>query len=145
MGPVLLPQNPECHCQYLPAAAEHDQEECNLRRSWQKQASAITPDAVRNSDQQFLKLFSESQMLRQDDETYCAGFPWKAEHPTSADNFSMCQKCTQSLVHQLGHSPGLLQIYNSILQEQLKRGFIELVADPSKGGAAQSHQDHLQL
>ena len=103
---------------------------------------AITPDEERNPDQQFVKLYSESQISRQDDGTYCAGFPWKPEHPPLPDNFNVCQKRTRSLAHRLAQSPGLLQIYDSILKEQLERGFIELVPDPSKGGGAAHYIPH---
>jgi len=50
----------------------------------------------------------------------------------SPDNFEVCQKCTRSLAHKLALSPGLLQFYDSILKEQLNRGFIELVTEPDK-------------
>lgn len=75
-----------------------------------------------------------SHISRQNDGTYCAGFPWKESHPPLPNNFSICQKRTRSLVFRLSQSTGLLQIYDNILKEQLDRGFIELIAEPNKGG-----------
>ena len=135
-GPALLPQNPSTVVSILHVAAGHDREECNLLKFWQVEDAAITPDEVGNPDQRFLKLYSESQISRQDDGTYCAGFPWKEEHPPLPDNFNVCQKRTRSLAHQLAQCLGLLKTYDKILKEQMKKGFIEPVAEPNKDGAA---------
>ena len=121
-----MPGNPTVIVNILHVAAEYDWEECNLLRFWQIEVTEISPDVVRNPDQQFLNSYSESQILRQDDRTYCAGFPWRAEHHPVPDNFNVCQKCTQFLAHELAQSPDLLEIYNGILLEQLKRGFMSL-------------------
>ena len=48
----------------------------------------------------------------------------------------MCQKRTCLLAYRLSKSPGLLQSYDKILQEQLSRGFIEPVTETHKGTAA---------
>ena len=56
--------------------------------------------------------------------------------PPLPDNFTVCQIRTRSLVHRLTQSPGLLQIYDNILKEQLNREFIELVTEPYNGGPA---------
>ena len=47
-------------------------------------------------------------------------------------SFIVCQKCTRSLAYRLSQSPGLLQVHDSILKEQLDTGFIELVTEPNK-------------
>ena len=142
-GPAPLPQPVSAAMvNILHVAAGHSQEESNFLRFWQVEDTAITPDEERNPDQQFLKLYSESQNTRQDDGTYCAGFPWKPEHPSLPDNFNVCQKRTRSLAHRLAQSPGLLQLYDSILKEQLERGFIEHVTDPSRSGSAAHYIPH---
>ena len=52
--------------------------------------------------------------------------------PTLPDNYQICQGRTCSLVHRLAQSPDMLQTYDSILKNQLKRGFIELVTSDKK-------------
>ena len=84
----------------------------------------------------FLQSYCNSHISRRSDGTYCAGFPWKAEHPPLPNNFEVCQKCTRSLAYRLVKSPGLLQSYDKILTEQLARGFIEPVTECNKGDAA---------
>ena len=48
----------------------------------------------------------------------------------------MCQKHTRSLAYRLVQSTGLLQTYDNILKEQLRRDFIELVPNPKKSDTA---------
>jgi len=92
---------------------------------WEVEGTAIK-STEHDRDTEFLKL---SHISRLTDETYCAGFPWREEHLSLQDNLEICQKCTRSLAHRLAKSPGLLQTYESILTEQLGRGFIELVME----------------
>ena len=117
----------------LHVTTAHDEEECNLQKFWQVEDTAITHEE--DSSQQFLKSYCASHIWRQDDGIYCTGFPWKDLHPALPDNFSVCQKRTRFLAYRLSQSAGLLQIYDSILKEQLYRRFIELVAEPNKTGA----------
>ena len=98
--------------------------------------TAITPTEQKYQDHQFLKLYCEPHITRQDSGTYCASLPWKCEHPPLPDNFSVCQKRTRLLTYRLAQSPGLPQTYNNILKEQLSRNFIELVLDPRKSDTA---------
>ena len=59
------------------------------------------------------------------------------------DNFNVCQKRTQSLAYRwLAQSPGLLQTYNNILKEQLRRDFIETVPDARKSYTAHYISHH---
>ena len=81
LGPVLLPRNPSAIVNILHVATEHDQKECGLLRLWQIEDTVITPDVVRNPNQQFLKSYSESQILQQDDKTYCTWFSLEDRTP----------------------------------------------------------------
>ena len=132
-GPTLLPRPPSASISTLHVAAGHDQEEHNLMRFWQVED---TVTASTDSGKQFLQSYSNSHISRQSDGTYCAGFPWKAEHPPLPNNFEVCQKRTRSLAYRLVKSPGLLQSYDKILTEQLARGFIEPVTECNMGDTA---------
>ena len=135
-GPVLLPRPPSAVVNILHVAAQHEQEEQNLLRFWQVEDTAISPAEQISQEHKFLKSYCESHITRQDDGTYCAGLPWKPEHPTLPDNFNVCQKRTRSLAYRLAQSAGLLQTYDNILKEQLRRDFIELVPHPKKSDTA---------
>jgi len=130
-GPALLPRPISTNINSLHVITGHHQEECDLMRFWQIEDTAIVQSESDKSSQQFLTSYTTSHISRLSDGTYCAGFPWKKEHPPLPDNFEVCQKRTRSLAHRLAKSPGLLQLYDSILKEQLHRGFIELV-EPTK-------------
>ena len=135
-GPVLLPHPPSAVVNILHVAAQHEQEEQNVLRFWQVEDTAISLAEQKSQEHKFLKSYCESHITRQDDGTYCAGLPWKPEHPPLPDNFNVCQKHTRSLAYRLAQSAGLLQTYNNILKEQLRRDFIELVPNPKKSDIA---------
>ena len=88
-GPTPVPQPVSAMVNILHVAVGHSQEESNLLRFWQVEYTAITPDQEQNFEEQFMKLYSESHISRQDDGTYCAGFPWKPEHPPLPENFNL--------------------------------------------------------
>ena len=60
---------------------------------------------------------------------YIARFPWKEDRPYLPTNISICKKRTTTLVHKLKQTPELLNIYDNIIKDQEKRGFIERVND----------------
>jgi len=126
-GPALLPRPTIASVNSLHVIAGHHQEECDLLRFWQVEDSATTLTEPDNSDADFLRSYSDTHISRLTDGTYCAGFPWREEHPPLPDNLEVCQRRTRLLACRLAKSPGLLHTYNTILKEQLSRGFTELV------------------
>ena len=58
---------------------------------------------------------------------YTANLPWKSDHDILPTNHDICYKRTRCMAKRL--SPELRQIYDNIISDQLKRGFIELVVD----------------
>ena len=83
-----------------------------------------------SADKKFLEDYSQTSITRQSNGSYCARFPWKSSHPPLPTNYNICWKRTCSLAHRLSQTPGLLQTYNSIICDQLDRGFIERVYTP---------------
>ena len=95
----------------------------------------MTETAVENnSDKQFLLEYSKTCITRLPDGSYCTRFPWKENHPPSPTNSNICRKRIHSLANRLSQTPGHLQTYNSIICDQLNRGFIERVYTPKKPG-----------
>ena len=67
---------------------------------------------------------------RQADGSYMAQFPWKPNHPPLPTNRALCEKRTRALARRLAMSPDLLNAYNTILNDQERRGLIEKINSP---------------
>ena len=55
---------------------------------------------------------------------YEVQLPWKEQHPLLPDNFKLSQKRLQSLGRRLTSDPEILQAYNEVIQDQVKKGII---------------------
>ena len=110
-----------CH-----AAVQYNDKKYDLQQFWNLQATGTTPVNEDNSDKGFLTEYSRTFISRQTDGSYCAKLPWKPIHPPLPTNSEICWKRARSLVHRLSH---LLQIYDKIIAEQVKKGFIEMVSN----------------
>ena len=77
----------------------------------------------------FLQEYLRNSVTRQPNGTYIVKFPWKPSHPPLPTNKSTCERRVRSLVLKLSKTPKTLKIYNDIVEEQLKRGFIEPVPE----------------
>ena len=62
---------------------------------------------------------------------YDAKFPWKEDKPYLPTNVTICQHRTKTLLTKLRGTQNLLQLYNNIIQDQERCGFIEWVTDTS--------------
>ena len=134
-GPLLLPRLPSTSFDSLHVITGHYQEEYDLLKFWEVEDTAIKSTHY-DSDKEFLKSYSTCHISWLTDGTYCAVFPWREEHLSLPDNLEMCQRRTRSLAQRPARSPGLLQTYDSVLKEQLSRGFIELVTQFDKSSAS---------
>lgn len=65
--------------------------------------------------------------------------PWKENHPPLSDNFELCHRPLTGLLKRLKQNPQLLVEYNSVIRDQLNRGIIEVVMDPSPTNNDQMH------
>ena len=81
-----------------------------------------------NSDTEFLQQYLDNNVTVQPNGTYSLKFPWKTNHPTLPSNYTVCAKCTRSIAFRVAKTPHLLKLYNSIIEEQESRGFIERVS-----------------
>ena len=75
----------------------------------------------------FLEEYLRNSVVHQSDGTYLVRFPWKPSHPVLPTNKATCERRLQSLTRKLSKTPDMLKMYNNIIEEQLKRGFIEKV------------------
>lgn len=99
----------------------------DLEQFWSVEAIGTTTDKSSNSP--FLQTYQETCVYRSSTGKYVAKFPWKEDRPYLPSNFAICQKRTTNLLNNLRGTPELLKIYDGIILEQEKRGFIERVND----------------
>ena len=61
------------------------------------------------------------------DGKYEVELPWKEGHPELPDNYHLSLKRLHGLSKRLKQDPAILREYNSIIQDQLRRGIVEMV------------------
>ena len=87
-------------------------------------------DLVQNKQSStFLQEYLRDSVTHQSDGTYLVKFLWKPNHPVLPTNKVTCERRVQSLTRKLNSTPDMLKVYNGIMEEQLRRGFIEKVPD----------------
>lgn len=91
-------------------------------------------DTDTNANQQFLDTYSQRYITRLEDGSYCARFPWKENHLPLPSNYKTCWQRTHSLARCLAQTPDLLKLYDGIITDQHRRGFIERVNTSPKVG-----------
>jgi len=123
-GPLPVHRAYNSVSNFLNLAVSHDTDVKDLQRFWEIEDTGVT---AKLSDQTFLEEYCDSHIIRQEDGSYCASFPWRDNHPPLPNNYFVCQGRTRSLVHRLAQTPGMLLTYDRILKEQVDRGFIERV------------------
>ena len=79
------------------------------------------------------------QQISFDGQRYEVGLPWKENHPHLPEHFELCSKRLTGLMRRLKQNPQLLLDYDSVIQDQLRRGIIEMVPDPQKTESDRVH------
>ena len=132
-GPIstVHPQQQRNITNLVCMVTSHTQEEKDLQKLWFMESIASP-----NPDQQFFQDYSSTSVSRCPDGSYMARFPWKRQHSLLPTNFNICKKRTHSLVRRLSRTPHLLSKYDAIIADQLKRGFIERVQEPTLSTSA---------
>ena len=101
-------------------------EQFDLTRFWTLESLGIHPEI---ETAELVKHY-QSTCIEFDGNRYKARLPWKSNLPELHSNFHLCQKRQRSVVLQLYKKPDALQQVELIIQDQLKRGFIEKVSEP---------------
>ena len=72
------------------------------------------------------------------DGRYEVELPWKSFHPTLPDNYQLCLSRLRGLLKRLKHDPDVLREYNSVIEDQVRQGIVEVV-EPSSEDAEKIH------
>ena len=103
-------------------------EEPNLESFWS--IESVGTNVIKQAvDSSFLRTYQQSSITQSPEGMYVAKFPWKEDKPYLPSNITICTKRTTSLLQKLKQTPDLLNIYDNIIKDQEKRGFIERVDD----------------
>ena len=79
------------------------------------------------------------QKIKFDGRRYEVSLPWKEYHPPLPDHQELCRRQLASLLKRLRQTPQLLTEYNAIIQDQLNKGIVEIVSQPSHSISDQVH------
>ena len=96
----------------------------SLKRFWDLESLGI----VKEETPMYEKFV---QKIRFDGHKYEVCLPWREYHPPLPDHRDLCRKRLMSLLKRLRQTPQLLTEYSTIIQDQLERGIIEVVPQPS--------------
>ena len=129
-GPVpTTRQSTSIRASILHVMTSHKQDEFDLERFWNLESIGIKPPAATDETTAFLRHYQDASITLRD-KGYNAKLPWKEDHPPLPTNFDITQRRTRSMVHHLAKDPQKLKMYNDVIVEQERRGFIERFACP---------------
>ena len=103
-----------------------------LKQFWELESLGV----MNNESSVYEKFVQE---IRFDGQRYEVSLPWKEHHPPLQDHLELCRGRLTSLLRRLRQTPELLLEYNSIIQDQLSKGIIEIVPHPSRGESDRIH------
>jgi len=94
-------------------------EEVDLQQLWSIEAVGTNSQEPSSN---FLKCYQSSNISQLLDGTYTAKFPWKDDKPHLPSNYN---RKTTNLLNRLRQTPQLLKLYENIILDQERRGFIK--------------------
>ena len=69
-----------------------------------------------------------NETLSYENGRYSFTWPWKKEKPDLPENHGLALERLKSLINRMKSNPDLVEKYTEIIEEQLKRGIIEMVS-----------------
>ena len=105
--------------------SEVEDVDAGLKRFWDLESLGILKEE-HPVQQQF------SQRITFEKGRFEVHLPWKQSHPQLPDNYDICKKRLGGLLKRLSQNPDQLRLYDSIIQEQLQQGVVEIVRETAK-------------
>ena len=135
-GPLPLPQSVSTSCVQI-SSLSCITEDTDYNTFWKVESMGTT--TTQNSDAEFLRNYLNTKVTKQMDGSYTLKFPWKKDHPPLPSNYAICARRTRSMAYRLAKTPNLLRMYNTIIEDQERRGFIERVVNNLEHTATTTH------
>ena len=79
------------------------------------------------------------QQISFDGQRYQVSLPWKEDIPPLPDNLELCKGRLNSLLRRLKQNTSLLAEYDTVIKDQLNRGIVEVIDNPSSSGHDRVH------
>ena len=99
---------------------------------WELDYIGITDDKFTPSERNAIQLFSETIEYRE--QKYWVRLPWKVSPEILPTNYRMAVGQFSSLMRNLQKTPRKLKLYDDVIQDYIRQGFIEEVKNPSIKG-----------
>ena len=80
----------------------------------------------------------ESKILFKD-HRYMVSLPWKHSHQSLPSNYELALRRLNGLLQRLRQNPNILNQYDSVIRDQLNWGIVEMVDQPERKPANQTH------
>ena len=97
----------------------------DLERIWKLESMGIPEEECDTSTCSILTSYTEENCITYKDGRHIAKLPWKEDHPVLPTNYNICKRRTENTIKRLSAEPDLQTKYGQIIEDQLKRGFIE--------------------
>ena len=98
----------------------------HLKRFWELESLGV----MENEPLLYEKF---TQQISFNGERYSVALPWREDHPPLPDHFELCYRRLHGLLNRLKQDPSLLKDYHTVISEQIAKGIVEVVDDPSMG------------
>ena len=109
----------------------------NLEDFWQLESIGIQESPTESDDTKALNRLNET--LSFENGRYSVTWPWKKEKPDLPENHGLALGRLKSLINRMKRNPDLVEKYTEIIEEQLKRGIIEMVSPKVQSNNAIKH------
>ena len=97
----------------------------SVEQFWNLESIGITDSPVVSDDDQAIENFNKT--IEFTDGRYSVTWPWKELNPMLPDNYHLAEGRLRSTIQRLIRDPHLLEMYATIIQDQLDRQIIEKV------------------
>ena len=100
-----------------------------IAKLWELDAIGINPSKYKPEENFAMAEFKKS--IRYNENRYEVKLPWKTDRPQLPHHYGLAAGRLRSTLTKLNQVSEHLEVYNNIIQEQLKSGFIEVVENPN--------------
>ena len=99
----------------------------NIDKLWLIDNIGITDDSNAETDIEVLSNFNKSIVYDHDHNQYNVSFPWRSILINLPTNYALAKGRLNSLLKRLDNDPVLLKHYDTVIQDQISKDFIEKV------------------
>ncbi|XP_063447017.1 uncharacterized protein LOC134726541 [Mytilus trossulus] len=139
-GPVIRNGEKSLTSSVLLNVTSHHTEESDIEKFWNLESLGICLPQ-KDDEESFVKTYQQD-CIKFENERYSAKLPWKLDHPDLPSNIMIAKARTESTTRRLSREPHLLRKYSEIIEDQMKRGFIEKVNDENDNGKSTHYIPH---